>query len=385
MGVLEELFTARSADAARPYAPATATVIPVSEVVRAQNALRELPYKEAVTQRFQGGSTRLRGTLEACSGGDGRLVAGIELHPFVAAVHSAFDDHRPLVLTPDSIWLLIAQGFADHVNVNAEALRPLLVKHKGRQQLRARRDDFVRGSAANRWIEVFDDFSTQIRDHLGAGTHDFLLPAFSTTSVDSMAVAQIVLMDAVKTYFSLLLETLCGIPEIVLEGTVADWELVAARARSLERFGLQWWTRALVPVVDEFVKAARGDGDVTFWRCMYKRVDMSGGPYIYGWINVFFPYRRSGDEAGTDSHRNPLLGRTEVADIGFWVHDADACPFEAMTTSRLPSGLARCPFQWDYLCQHLAMEFVGGFVGVRQCSKTLRLKPEVGWAVRATE
>jgi hypothetical protein len=51
MGVLEELFTARSADAARPYAPATATVIPVSEVVRAQNALRELPYKEAVTQR----------------------------------------------------------------------------------------------------------------------------------------------------------------------------------------------------------------------------------------------------------------------------------------------------------------------------------------------
>jgi hypothetical protein len=31
------------------------------------------------------------------------------------------------------------------------------------------------------------------------------------------------------------------------------------------------------------------------------------------------------------------------------------------------------------------MEFIGGFVGVRQCAKTLRLKPEIGWAVRSIE
>ncbi|HUQ06910.1 MAG TPA: DUF4419 domain-containing protein, partial [Kofleriaceae bacterium] len=35
-------------------------------------------------------------------------------HPFVAAVHAAFDEHRPLVLSPDAVWLCIAQGLATH-------------------------------------------------------------------------------------------------------------------------------------------------------------------------------------------------------------------------------------------------------------------------------
>lgn len=431
MGVLGELLAARFDEAARPSNCSTITVIPVSKVARAQSALRELPYRDAVAQCFDRGPARLRRVfeamsggegrevegsdfhtfvaalrsgfddptllaltpdsiekgsaraLEACSGGEGCLVDKIDFHPFVAAVHSAFDDHRPLVLTPDSIWLLIAQGFAEHVNANAERLRKLLVGHKGRAQLRVRRDDFVKGSAANPWIEVFDAFTVQIRHHLGARTHDLLLPAFSTTTVDSMAVAQIVLMDTVKTYFNYLFQTLCGIPEIVLEGTADDWERVATHARSLEQFDLQWWTRTLIPVLDEFVKAARGEANPAFWRCLYKEVDMSGGPYIYGWINVFFPYRSSDGEIGTQRRRNPLLDRMDAADLGYWAHDAKGFPSKALSTASLPSGLARCPFEWDYCHERFAMEFVGGFVGVRQCASTLRLKPEIGWVVRS--
>src|SRR5262249_48555239 len=52
--------------------------------------------------------------FEACSRYHGRLVADIAFHPLIAALHRAFCDHRPLSLSPDMIWLLIAQGVANH-------------------------------------------------------------------------------------------------------------------------------------------------------------------------------------------------------------------------------------------------------------------------------
>ena len=52
-----------------------------------------------------------------------------------AAVHLAFSEHRPLRLTPDHIWLTIAQGFSHHVNNHAATLRPKLVAHQGKMVL----------------------------------------------------------------------------------------------------------------------------------------------------------------------------------------------------------------------------------------------------------
>ncbi|MGB3653483.1 MAG: DUF4419 domain-containing protein, partial [Rivularia sp. (in: cyanobacteria)] len=34
----------------------------------------------------------------------------LHLHSLVNAVHQAFAEHRPLLLTPDAIWMAIAQG-----------------------------------------------------------------------------------------------------------------------------------------------------------------------------------------------------------------------------------------------------------------------------------
>jgi hypothetical protein len=52
------------------------------------------------------------------------------------------------------------------------------------------------------------------------------------------------------------------------------------------------------------------------------------------------------------------------------------------TTDVFPTGLARAPFRWEYLEASYDMEFLGGFVGVRQNAGTLALRPEIGWVVR---
>src|SRR5215469_1295908 len=57
------------------------------------------------------------------------------VHPLLSAVGRAFAEHRPLVLSPDAVWLTIMQGLAQHVRLHAEELRPRLVSHAGRKRL----------------------------------------------------------------------------------------------------------------------------------------------------------------------------------------------------------------------------------------------------------
>lgn len=63
--------------------------------------------------------------------------------------------HYPLVLDPDVIWLTIAQGLANHINVNAEKLRRRFVAHDGKKKIIVRRDSFLRGSPENDWPGAF--------------------------------------------------------------------------------------------------------------------------------------------------------------------------------------------------------------------------------------
>jgi hypothetical protein len=58
-------------------------------------------------------------------------------HPLIEAVHTAFAEHYPLTLSPDDVWLCLAQGFALHVEANAEGLRSRFVRHQGGSRSRS--------------------------------------------------------------------------------------------------------------------------------------------------------------------------------------------------------------------------------------------------------
>src|SRR6476620_101863 len=85
------------------------------------------------TRRF--GDVLGEGALCVGAEDEARVVALPRVHPLLGAVHLAFAQHRPLVLTPDAIWLTIVQGVAQHVRLNAEALRSRLVRHSGREAI----------------------------------------------------------------------------------------------------------------------------------------------------------------------------------------------------------------------------------------------------------
>ena len=297
-------------------------------------------------------------------------VAEIGIHPLMGAIQLAFDHHLPLELSPDHIWLALAQGFARHVHLHAEELRHMFVSHEGREQLEVRRDEFVKGSRDNDWPSVFGEFAGQLRDRIGK-RHDLIVADFSTTGPLERAVSQLVLMDAMEKYFEYAVVSACGIPRVTLLGTPADWRSIRTRAQVFRELGLDWWLHPLTPALDALVDASEGKVDTPFWRSLYKLKDASGGPFITGWAQLFFPY--TVDSRAHGLVRNPSLDA--------W-RDGMSSPFGGGPLSNeLPGSLSQVPFVWNYLKQRFDMAFMGGFVGVRQDDETLAVSPQIGWAV----
>lgn len=315
---------------------------------------------------FKLGFERLLGeSVEACGGSVAELVDGISGHGFLATVRQAFDQHLPLVLRPDDIWLLLAQGLAQHVNAHAEELRERFVDHQGQATITIRRDDFVPGSPSNPWSEAFTAFSDEIARVIGR-KRDLIVADFSTTGPAERAASEVVLLDAMQRYVHYRVYTACGIPRITLHGTIEDWCSVRERVRHFGELGLEAWVSALDPVLEQFVAASRAHPDPEFWQSIYKFDGRSGDPYVTGWVNVFFPFLRTGDHGELAPNPHALAGKRSGR----------------VRLNDFPSGVSRTPFEWRVLDRTVDMEFLGGFAGVSQDADTLAVRPEIGWAVR---
>jgi Domain of unknown function (DUF4419) len=207
-------------------------------------------------------------------------------HPLIDAVHVAFSQHRPLALSPDDIWLVIAQGFSHHVAENAEALRYRLLRHEGSRELSANCADLSQANLEH----AIANFSTQIQQATDPVLHETLLCDFSTTTPAIRTASEVVLMDTFSSYFTYIMRCLCGIPRITIEGTVNDWQRIRARIEVIETYGLQWWVSRLRPILDEFVLAAEGHPTREFWQAIYKPAQAYGTKVVTGWITDLFPY-----------------------------------------------------------------------------------------------
>ncbi len=242
-------------------------------------------------------------------GGDPELqVVETGRHALLGAVHRAFAEHRPLVLSPDAMWLTIAQGVAQHVRLHAEALRPRLVRHAGKQKLKIVRAAMP--SDAGAWGAVIAEFRELLADHIGDGRARLLECDFSTTGDVERTASRVVLMDAFAPYFTYEMTCICGIPSITLTGTVDDWRRLRAKIDVIAELDLEKWHRSLAPMADQWIAAASGKPSVRFWRWIYKPRAAYGGDSVTGWIGRLYPYLEG---EGKLDWPNPLLDLPLVA------------------------------------------------------------------------
>jgi hypothetical protein len=325
------------------------------------------------------------------------------VHALVLAVHLAFSGHRPLVLTPDAVWLTLAQGFAIHVRTNAEALRQRFVRHRGKKTLEVR---VLSLASADEWGAAIRGFAGPMTEDLGPGTVALFTRPFSTTGPVELVAAHVALLDTFQEYFEYELACICGIPEITLEGTPEDWRDLRRRVEVMGEYGLQRWAEALLPVCDELVATAEGRPDRQFWQAIYKPREQYTDALATGWIVRLFPYLQSAEgnffenelapaapeepeppaeapglqerlaafKARRRAGAEPSASLRALRPAPSWTH-------QGVALGSFPRSISSVVVKVTGAAEPILFEVMAGLVGVSQASDGLALKPEAAWAV----
>lgn len=288
------------------------------------------------------------------------LVLIYDTHPFFYGMYEAYASHRPFVLSPDMIWMLISQGFSHHINSNPEKYRDLMVDFSDKMSLVVESDQPLEEA---QWDKLIPQFAEEIKKNTKGTIAETIIADFSTTTSYEQIASEITLMETTKAYFEFVtMYIACGIPEITLLGTTEDWQKVYDKTMKLRAYDLDWWIDELEPILAQFVDASQGKTDVKFWQQMFKwhTLEEYGAPNIIdGWIVKFFPYDKDGKrfDLKTLTRNSFLPDEMAEADVRFIEIFADGSSKETM------------------------IELHGGFMGLEQNPENFALTPKIGWKV----
>jgi hypothetical protein len=173
-------------------------------------------------------------------------------------------------------------------------------------------------------------------------------------------------MESMKAYFDyVVMFSGCGIPEVTLLGTAEDWQKILDKTKRLGRYELEWWTKELEPVLEEFVNASRGEINKGFWMNMFNReyyeIEYRGrASRINGWIIKFFPYNNNGK-------KNSLRHIKSSGDLPEEIVKVDLLYYDTEAGVKTP------------------LELWAGFFGLEQDMETFALTPKIGWMIKRAD
>ena len=289
--------------------------------------------------------------------------------PLFNAISYAFNNHFPLVLTPDSVWLTILVGLTHHIDTDPEGLRHHFVAHKDKKELKVKiLSPGLPNVPKEIWEEGIQKFSEKLQENLNPKKHELIISNFSTTTNTDRLSSQISMMGAMKHYFEYKMMLCCDLTKVTILGTTEDWSDIINRTETLSEFGLSWWVNNLVPVLQQFKKACDGKPDIEFWKRAYiGHGKGSGGQSdVTGWVNAFFPYIAG---IGTESMQPNVCVE--------WENEKH----QGVDDDDFPFGLVNAPVVLnDHGVEH-DCKFYGGLVGV-SITEDFVVKPESGIAIQ---
>ncbi|KAF2677695.1 hypothetical protein K458DRAFT_319247 [Lentithecium fluviatile CBS 122367] len=301
---------------------------------------------------------------------------------FVDGLLRAFQQDLHLVIRPDDVWLAITTQFSFYVNQRAEKLRSTFVSHQGQKTLSL---EFLEPPEAYEVPSIARKFTCLMQEHLKDGEiRDWLIPDFTTTTDNDVAVGSMVMMATMKKYFSYECMTMCGFPSVTLLGEKADWEKILARIDLLDKYGDECarWAELLRPVLRRFVDMFRepeAEDMKAFWdkACHVEYHYGSGRNHTYtGWLTAFMMWSAEGRVLGKDWER-----REDV-----YVLDGQRYP--EVEKCKVPIGVVEVPVVIKDLSRRVKIDttIVAGSVGVsvvRKGDEGVKgedvMQPVAGW------
>lgn len=308
------------------------------------------------------------------------LVQSSKIHPnasrignnsFVMSAVRAYSNHHHLIIKPDDVWLAICIQFSNYINGNSESLRNKFVDFEGKKQL------VVNGGGTLMTANYEDlcnrmtiEISKNIKD---PNVREWVIPNFTTTTDTDRMVGAVVLMASMKSYFEYKMCLMCNLPSVTLLGEVEDWIEVRNRANKLLEYDLNKkeissWTKLLFPVLDNFVKTAKGNPDLEWWNKIAHYEGGGSGPrYISGWITTFCVFDEKGKYMGNN------------CSVDIWNRMVKS-EWPIIDTNDIPRGYVNVPITIDDNGKEYKTEmFAGHMYAYNELDNSL--SPSVDWAL----
>ena len=286
---------------------------------------------------------------------------------FVRAAFEAYSRHHHLTIRPEDIWFAILSQLNFYINANAEALRSYFVAHQGKKELKVAEVGSIHsvdfGALARRMTDLIQD---NVKDR---NLRDWLMPSFSTTTVDDRTTAAVLMMGTMQAYFSYKCYLMCGIPSVTLLGEREDYEDIMCRLDKLPELGAETKTfsKLLRPVLKRFVASfdETKEADTRdFWSKIAHRSGGGSGPsYLGGWLTAFcfwnakgkcmYDLGREGDSWMDDEEVGLLLNGVE---------------YHRVDTDDIPPGYASVPVLVDDNGTEYHTKMIAGSLGIKVSS-----------------
>lgn len=283
----------------------------------------------------------------------------------IQTVQECYANHRPLILTPDAIWLTICQGVSIHINENFKALENTLFGKNKPNQIIIRNDSLE--YSEKQWKKLIESFSSETKKYTKDDFYSFFVPKFSTTSPVNTTAYQITMLEGYKKAFEYVGETGCGIPSILIAGETKDWQSIYKKLDMLNKIGLTNWADNLKPIIQEFINASENKINKVFWKDIYKDASEYNEYYISGWVIKLFPYIKKIDHNGEyDTIRDEMKCEEKIYSNPFL--DGDNYLLSTLSTDNFPSGISKISVLWqNYLKDYSKkIEVHSGFLAMKQ-------------------
>lgn len=297
----------------------------------------------------------------------------------IQTIHKSFDEHRPLVLSPDIIWLAITQGTSIHINENFKSLEKVIFKKNKPKKLVIRNDDLE--YSGRHWQDLVSSMSNKTRNYTNSDLYSFFVPKFSTTTKTQTTAYQATLLNSYKKAFEYVGESGCGIPYITITGTKQDWELIYSNLKELDKLGLKYWGIELEPVIQEFINVFDDKTNTVFWKDIYKTMEGYGADYSSGWIIKFFPYLPSLSEDSVFDEEKQATRYDKIFVKNKFI-EGDKYLLSTLSNSDFPSSIVEIDITWNnhFKQETKKLNLYAGFFAIRQYPDK-SLEPVISWAL----
>lgn len=201
---------------------------------------------------------------------------------FIRTAVMAYAEHLPFRMKPDHILKLIVNGFNYWLNDFGGA--ELLAYRKTKVKIRV-----------TDWSQAIDKLSEKLSKKIPEDLRPILLHKFSTTTPNMHRAHTLTVAAAYRRFVSVRFDMFCGISDIFLDGTEADWRSLKAIANAIlavSQGQLAPWIDVLQSALDLMIASFTEVTPAMKEQWLYF-INNRGGCNEYattGWINAFFPY-----------------------------------------------------------------------------------------------